>query len=104
MSSFIQSSSMSHAAESTKPEAAPAESYFALFDLSRRLAIDTAEWERSFYRLSRKLHPDLYARKSPQEQAWSLRQSSLLNDAYRTLKDPVTRTAYLLKLEGLRVE
>jgi molecular chaperone HscB len=50
------------------------------------------------------LHPDLYARKSAEEQAWSLRQSSLLNDAYRTLKDPVARTAYLLKLEGLRVE
>jgi molecular chaperone HscB len=50
------------------------------------------------------LHPDLYARKSAEEQAWSLRQSSLLNDAYRTLKEPVARTAYLLKLEGVRIE
>jgi molecular chaperone HscB len=50
------------------------------------------------------LHPDLYARKSAEEQAWSLRQSSLLNDAYRTLKEPVARTTYLLKIEGVRIE
>ena len=42
--------------------------------------------------------------RAAEEQAWSLRQSSLLNDAYRTLKEPVARTAYLLKLEGVRIE
>jgi molecular chaperone HscB len=75
-----------------------------MFSLPRKLTIDTALLERDFYKLSRRLHPDLYARKSAEEQAWSLRQSSLLNDAYRTLKDPVARTAYLLKLEGVRIE
>ena len=80
------------------------ETYFSLFELPQKLALDTESLERDFYKLNRKLHPDLYARKSAEEQAWSLRRSSLLNDAYRTLKDPVTRTAYLLKLEGVRVE
>ena len=80
------------------------QTYFAMFSLPSKLTIDTVALERDFYSLSRRLHPDLYARKSAEEQAWSLRQSSLLNDAYRTLKDPVARTAYLLKLEGLRVE
>ena len=80
------------------------QTYFEMFSLPRKLTIDIAALERDFYKLSRKLHPDLYAQKSADEQAWSLRQSSLLNDAYRTLKDPVARTAYLLKLEGLRVE
>ncbi|HEX6772924.1 MAG TPA: Fe-S protein assembly co-chaperone HscB [Acidobacteriaceae bacterium] len=75
-----------------------------MFSLPRKLTIDTGALERDFYKLSRKLHPDLYAQKSAEEQAWSLRQSSLLNDAYRTLKEPVARTAYLLKLEGVRVE
>jgi molecular chaperone HscB len=75
-----------------------------MFSLPHKLTIDTSALERDFYKLSRRLHPDLYARKSAEEQAWSLRQSSLLNDAYRTLKDPVTRTAYLLKLEGVRIE
>jgi molecular chaperone HscB len=96
----------SHAQNPTEPavEASPEQSYFAIFSLPRKLTIDVAALERDFYKLSRRLHPDLYARKSAQEQAWSLRQSSLLNDAYRTLKEPVARTAYLLKLEGLRIE
>jgi len=33
-----------------------------------------------------------------------LEQSSLLNDAYRTLKDPIKRTEYLLGLEGVELE
>ena len=94
---------MQNRAQSTlEPEAE--QTYFSLFELPRKLTLDTAALERDFYRLSRKLHPDLHARKSTDEQVWSLRQSSLLNDAYRTLKDPVTRTAYLLKLEGMRLE
>ena len=80
------------------------QTYFSIFDLPQKLTLDTAQLERDYYRLSRKLHPDLFARKSAEEQAWSLRQSSLLNDAYRTLKDPIARTAYLLKLEGVRLE
>ncbi len=87
----------------SRPEAA-AETYFSMFGLPPKLTLDTSQLERDFYRLSRKLHPDLFARKSAEEQAWSLRQSSLLNDAYRTLKDPVARTAYLLQLEGIRLE
>jgi molecular chaperone HscB len=85
---------------------APAENtdYFAVFGLPRKLHIDLSALERSFYRLSRKLHPDVYAQKSPQEQQWSLDQTSLLNDAYRTLKNPITRTEYLLKLEGVILE
>jgi molecular chaperone HscB len=90
------------ASQASNPVNADTPTYFALFDLPQRLTIDTAELERAFYRLSRKLHPDLYARKSVEEQAWSLRQSSLLNDAYRTLKDPIARTEYLLEIEGLR--
>jgi molecular chaperone HscB len=78
--------------------------YFAVFGLPRKLNIDLPALERSFYRLSRKLHPDLYAQAIPQEQQWSLDQTSLLNDAYRTLKNPVARTEYLLKLEGIVLE
>jgi molecular chaperone HscB len=92
----------SHAQNSI--EADTEQTYFAMFSLARKLTIDVAALEREFYKLSRRLHPDLYVRKSAEEQAWSLRQSSLLNDAYRTLKEPVARTAYLLKLEGVRID
>jgi molecular chaperone HscB len=96
----------SHAQKSIEPaaETGAEQTYFALFSLPHKLNIDIAALERDFYKLSRQLHPDLYARKSTEEQAWSLRQSSLLNDAYRTLKEPVARTTYLLKVEGVRIE
>jgi molecular chaperone HscB len=78
--------------------------YFSFFGLPRKLSIDVATLEKGFYELSRRLHPDLNARAGSQEQAWSLEQSSLLNDAYRTLRDPIKRTQYLLQLEGVDLE
>jgi molecular chaperone HscB len=88
---------------STQPQIESTD-YFAVFDLPRKLCIDLPQLERSFYRLSRKYHPDVYATKSAEEQQWSLDQTSLLNDAYRTLKNPVARTEHLLRLEGVVLE
>jgi molecular chaperone HscB len=78
--------------------------YFLFFGLPRKLDLDAAALEKDFYELSRKLHPDLNSQAGTQEQEWSLQQSSLLNDAHRTLKDPIKRTQYLLKLEGVELE
>ena len=86
-------------------EARPASAdYFTFFGLPQKLNLDLAGLEREFYKLSRKLHPDLYARAGKQEQDWSMEQTSLLNDAYRTLKDPIRRTEYLLHLGGVELE
>jgi molecular chaperone HscB len=82
---------------------APAD-HFAFFGLPRKLNLDLAGLERAFYELSRKLHPDLYGTADAREQEWSLEQTSKLNDAYRTLKDPIARTQYLLRLEGVELE
>ena len=81
-----------------------ADTYFAIFSLPAHLVIDTPALEKSFYALSRRLHPDRFAAKPPAEQAAALAESSRLNDAYRTLKDPIARTEYLLKLEGIELE
>jgi molecular chaperone HscB len=78
--------------------------YFTFFGLPRKLTLDVAALDKDFYDLSRKLHPDLNVRAGGKEQEWSLQQSSLLNDAHRTLKDPIKRTQYLLKLEGVELE
>lgn len=78
--------------------------YFAFFGLPRRFQLDTPALEKQFYRLSRKFHPDLYARASADEQRWSLEKSSALNDAWRTLRDPLKRTEYMLGLAGIRLE
>src|SRR6516225_6973844 len=78
--------------------------YFTFFDLPQKLNLDTAQLERDFYALSRKLHPDINAKANSNEQEWSLEKTSQLNDAYRTLKDPISRTEYLLRLQGVQLE
>jgi molecular chaperone HscB len=78
--------------------------YFSLFELPRHLQIDTMALEKTFYAQSRRLHPDRFASKSQAEQDAALGASSRLNDAYRTLKDPIARTEYLLSLEGVQLE
>ena len=78
--------------------------YFEFFTLPRKLTLDVVALEKQFYAMSRKLHPDRFASKSVAEQEAALAQSSLLNDAYRTLKEPILRTQYLLKLEGVELE
>jgi molecular chaperone HscB len=78
--------------------------YFTFFGFPRKLNLDTAELEKEFYALSRRLHPDVFGQAEDQERGWSLEQSSMLNDAYRTLKDPIKRTEYLLRLQGFELE
>jgi molecular chaperone HscB len=80
------------------------DTYFSIFSLPPHLVVDTAALEKSFYALSRRLHPDRFAARPPAEQEAALAESSRLNDGYRTLRDPIARTEYLLKLEGVEME
>ena len=87
----------------SKIQPPPGGDYFSVFSLVPRLNLDLAELEHEFHRLSRRLHPDRFARAQENEQEWSLANTALLNDAYRTLKDPLRRTEYLLKLHGAEI-
>jgi molecular chaperone HscB len=75
--------------------------YFAFFGLPRKLKLDAADLEQRFRTLSRQFHPDYFYNAEPAERRASLERSSYLNDAYRTLKQPVSRIEYLLRLEGM---
>jgi len=77
--------------------------YFEFLDLPRNLTIDGKDLEKRFYALSRQLHPDLHSRKSPAEREQAEESTAVLNDAYRTLRDPIARAEYLLKLEGFDI-
>ena len=75
--------------------------YFSFLGLPRQLVIEAQELDRRFRDLSRKFHPDFYYNASPAERLASLERSSYLNDAYRALKQPVSRIEHLLTIEGL---
>jgi molecular chaperone HscB len=87
----------------SKIQPPPGGDFFQVFGLPRGFEIDLPALELDFHRLSRKVHPDRFARAGENERQWSLADTALLNDAYRTLKDPLYRTEYLLKLEGAEI-
>ena len=75
--------------------------YFTFLGLPRKLLIDPRDLERRFRELSRKFHPDYFYNATSAERLASLERSSYLNDAYRALKNPVSRIEHLLAIEGL---
>jgi molecular chaperone HscB len=87
----------------TSPMSTLPRNYYDFFGIDRKLTVDTDALQRRFYELNRHWHPDRFSRKSPQEQAEALEATAILNDGYRTLKDPVKRAEYLLTEEGFPI-
>lgn len=75
--------------------------YFSFMALPRKLNLDATLIEQQFRALSRQFHPDFFYNTTPTERRASLERASYLNDAYRTLKQPAARAAYLLEVEGV---
>ncbi|MDB5033726.1 MAG: hscB [Chlorobi bacterium] len=75
------------------------EDYFAFMGFPRRLSLDAGELQRRYFDLSRKYHPDFHTHDEEPGRQTSLEQSSVLNQAYRTLKDRNERARHLLWLE-----
>ena len=75
--------------------------YFNLFQLEPSFNIDTEALEQSYRALAALFHPDKFASASAFEQKQAVMMSSTINDAYRTLKSPIDRAAYLLKSQNI---
>lgn len=82
----------------------PGATLFDVFDLSPGYDVDIPTLERQFRELSLRLHPDRFAQADARERRLSLEQSTALNEAYKTLKDPSRRAFYLLKLHGVDLD
>jgi molecular chaperone HscB len=66
---------------------------------SPKMILDPADLEERLFRLSKKFHPDRFAGKSAEEIQLSHDHSSAVNNAYRTLKNPLTRAKYAVERE-----
>jgi molecular chaperone HscB len=75
--------------------------YYEALGIEPRLALDFDSLSKRFYQLSGKWHPDRFARASAAEQQKALDRTALLNDAFRTLKEPVSRAEYFLDENGI---
>jgi molecular chaperone HscB len=77
--------------------------YFDFFGIPHKLNLDLKDLEERFYALSKRWHPDRFARAEPAERQESEDATATLNDGYRTLKEPISRAEYLLKEHGFDI-
>jgi molecular chaperone HscB len=75
--------------------------FYDALGLAPKLAVDSEDLKKRFYERSREWHPDRFSRREPAEQKKSLDMTAVLNDAFRTLRDPVSRAEYFLEERGL---
>ncbi len=75
--------------------------YFSLFGLPARYHCDSRKLDAAYRKLQGEVHPDRFATAGEAERRLALQSSARVNEAYRTLKDPVERALYLLSLHGI---
>jgi len=74
--------------------------YFQLFGLTDNFTVDLGRLSELYQALQKTVHPDRFAHASSQEQMIAVQKSAMINDAYQTLKKPLQRADYILKLRG----
>ena len=78
--------------------------FFELFELPVSYDVDLKKIQQHYMALQKQVHPDRFASGTDQEKLLSMQQTSWINEAQATLKDPVLRATYLLKLKGANVD
>jgi len=77
--------------------------HFAVLGVERRYDLDATALEARYKELSRRLHPDRYAKADPRARKAALQRTVELNEAWRALKEPMRRAEYLLELGGVKI-
>lgn len=75
--------------------------FFALFGLPWGFRLDRATLDTAYRQIQGEVHPDRFASHSPAEQQRALQWATHANEAYQTLKSPLSRARYLLSLHGV---
>ncbi len=77
--------------------------HFARLGLPAALDFDASALDRAYFAGQRQWHPDRFAARPPEERVRASAEAAALNDAYRTLKDPLGRAVYLAGLQGVEL-
>ena len=78
--------------------------HFQLFELNPAFALDRAQLDQRYRQLQAQVHPDRYAHLPENERRLSLQWATQVNEAYQTLKQPISRARYLLHIQGVNTE
>lgn len=79
-------------------------SHFQLFRLPEKYDLDITQLEQTHRNLIAQFHPDKFAAASPFEQKQAVMMTATLNEAYRVLRHPLDRAAYLLQTHGIHAD
>ena len=82
----------------------PRHDHFALFDLPPRFAIDEALLEQAYRRVQAQVHPDRFASAGAAERRVAMQWATRANEAFRTLRSPLARAAYLCQRHGQPID
>lgn len=77
--------------------------HFELFGLSNQFELDSNTLSQQFRELQRRFHPDKFASSSERDRLMAVQKAAEINDAYQTLKSPISRAEYMLALEGVDI-
>lgn len=80
------------------------QNHFELFQLPQRFAIDTAALGRAYREVQNRVHPDKFVNASDAEKRVAMQWATRANEAYKTLKSPFRRAAYLCELNGVDLQ
>jgi molecular chaperone HscB len=75
--------------------------YFEIFGLEEKFSVDLKQLAEHFQTIQKSVHPDRFARASSQEKLLAVKKSTIVNDAYQTLKNPIKRAEYILSLRAV---
>ena len=80
-----------------------AQDHFSLFGLPSAYVLDAVSLERAYREIQARIHPDRFVNSGEAEKRASMQWTTRVNEAYRTLRDPVLRAKYMLEQAGLDV-
>ena len=78
--------------------------YFEIFNIPVSFNLDEAQLSLLYRELQKEVHPDKFVNAGEQQSRLAVQITSLINQAFDTLKSPVSRANYLLKLAGLDID
>ncbi len=80
------------------------QNHFQLFNLPQRFALDAAALDAAYHEVQNQTHPDRFAHASGAEKRVAMQWATRANEAYQTLKNPLSRAAYLCELNGVDLQ
>lgn len=78
--------------------------HFSLFGLPARFALDAQALESAWRGVAAQVHPDRFATASPAERRVAMQWAARANEAYRQLREPLSRARYLCEQHGIDLQ